>query len=148
MVFQVILGTESTNAVIQIRGIMDTISNEQLYSEITNIKKELEQIRETVAQYQIVKPAHPYIVKMPGYQGGEPMVSSAHVTVRTIVEQRRIGTTPEEFIEGHPPMTLAEYYDALSYYYDHTEEIEQIIAENNAALERVKELSKRLAKKS
>ncbi|MBI5029856.1 MAG: DUF433 domain-containing protein [Chloroflexi bacterium] len=85
---------------------------------------------------------------MPGYQGGEPMVSSAHVTVRTIVEQRRIGTTPEEFIEGHPPMTLAEYYDALSYYYDHTEEIEQIIAENNAALERVKELSKRLAKKS
>ncbi len=126
---------------------MSTISNEQLYSEITNIRKELEQIRETVAQYQVAKPTHPYIVKLPGYQGGEPMVSSAHVTVRTIVEQKRIGTTPEEFVEDHPPMTLAEYYDALSYYYDHTEEVEQIIAENNAALERAIELSKRLAKK-
>jgi uncharacterized protein (DUF433 family) len=78
-------------------------------------------------------------------QGGEPMVRSAHVTVRTIVEQSRIGTTPAEFVQDHPPMTLAEFYDALSYYHDHTEEIEQIIAENNAALIRGVEFAKRVA---
>ncbi len=127
---------------------MSAITNEQLYSEIASIKQELKQIRETVTQYQVAQITHPYIVKIEGHQGGEPMVRSAHVTVRTIVEQSRIGTTPAEFVKDHPPMTLAEFYDALSYYYDHTDEIEQIIAENNAALVRAIELSKRLAKKT
>ena len=90
--------------------------------------------------------AHPHIVKIEGHQGGEPMVRSVQVTVRTIVEQTRIGTTPAEFVKDHPPMTLAEFYDALSYYYDHIDEIEQIIAENNAALVRGVEFAKRFAK--
>ncbi|MBI5300534.1 MAG: DUF433 domain-containing protein [Chloroflexi bacterium] len=81
---------------------------------------------------------------MEGYQGGEPITRNGYVTVRTIVEQTRLGTTPQELVEGHPPLTLAEVYDALSYYYDHTEEIEQIIAENNATLIRAIELSKRI----
>jgi uncharacterized protein (DUF433 family) len=127
---------------------MSAISNDQLVSEIENIKREIRQMKETLAEYSVVQTAHPHIVKIEGHQGGEPMVRSAHVTVRTIVEQSRLGTTPEELVAGHPPMTLAEVYDALSYYYDHTDEIEQIIAENNAALERAKELSKRLAKKT
>ena len=125
---------------------MSAITNEQLYSEIAGIKQELKQIRETVTQYQVAQTTHPYIVRIEGHQGGEPMVRSAHVTVRTIVEQSRIGTTPAEFVKDHPPMTLAEFYDALSYYYDHTDEIEQIIAENNATLTEAIELSKRLAK--
>ena len=127
---------------------MSAVTNEQLYSEIENLKQELRQLRETVTQYRVVQTAHPHIIRIEGHQGGEPMVRSAHVTVRTIVEQSRLGTTPEELVAGHPPMTLAEVYDALSYYYDHTDEMEQIIAENNAALERATELSKRLAKKT
>ena len=121
---------------------MSAITNEQLYSEIASIKQELKQLRETVTQYQVVQTTHPYIVRIEGVRGGEPMVQSAHVTVRTIVEQTRLGTPPEEFVEDHPPMTLAEFYDALSYYYDHTEEMEEIIEENNAALERAKEFSR------
>jgi uncharacterized protein (DUF433 family) len=125
---------------------MSAVTNEQLYSEIENLKQELRQLRETVAQYQVVQTTHPHIVKMEGYQGGEPMVRSAHVTVRTIVEQTRLGTTPEEFVRDHPPMTLAEFYDALSYYYDHTEEMEEIIKEQREALAQAIELSKRIAK--
>ncbi len=127
---------------------MSVISDKQILTEITNLKQEIRQLRETVTQYQVAQTAHPHIVRIAGVQGGEPMVPSAHVTVRTIVEQTRLGTTPEEFVKDHPPMVLAEFYDALSYYYDHTEEVEQIIAENNAALERAIELSKRLAKKT
>ncbi len=118
---------------------MDTITNEQLYSEITNIKQELRQLRETVAQYQVIQTTHPYIVRIAGVQGGEPITRKGYVTVRTIVEQTRLGTTPEELVKGYPPLTLAEIYDALSYYYDHTDEIEGIIAKHNAALERVAE---------
>ncbi len=127
---------------------MSAISNDQLVSEIENIKREIRQMKETLAEYSVVQTAHPHIIRIEGHQGGEPMVRSAHVTVRTIVEQSRLGTTPEELVAGHPPMTLAEVYDALSYYYDHTDEMERIIAENNAALERATELSKRLAKKT
>jgi uncharacterized protein (DUF433 family) len=115
---------------------MSTITNKQLYSEMENVRRELKQLRETVTQYQVAQTTHPYIVKIEGYQGGEPMVRSAHVTVRTIVEQIRLGTTPEQLVKGYPPLTLAEIYDALSYYYDHTSEIESIIEENRQALAR------------
>ena len=127
---------------------MSGITNEQLYAEIEDIKRELKQMKETLAEYRVVQTAHPHIVKIEGHQGGEPMIGSAHVTVRTIVEQIRLGTTPEELVEGHPPLTLAEVYDALSYYYDHTDEIDTIIAEHREALNRAIELSKRLAKKA
>ncbi len=60
---------------------MSTVTNEQILTEIANIKQELKQIRETVAQYQVAQTAHPYIVKIEGHQGGEAMVRSVHVTV-------------------------------------------------------------------
>ena len=126
---------------------MSAISNEQLYSEITDLKKQVAQLRETVAQYQVTQATHPYIVRIAGVQGGEPITRNGYVTVRTIVEQTRLGVTPEEFVEDHPPMRLAEYYDALSYYYDNTEEIEQIIEENRQAGIRGVEFAKRIAKK-
>ncbi|MEW5717663.1 MAG: DUF433 domain-containing protein [Chloroflexota bacterium] len=122
---------------------MSTISNELLYSEIENIKREIRQLRETMTQYRIAPPAHPYIVKIEGVQGGEPITRIGYVTVRTIVEQTRLGTTPQELVEGHPPLTLAEVYDALSYYYDHTEEIDRIIEENRQALQRGVEFAAR-----
>ena len=125
---------------------MSAITNEQLYSEIAGIKQELKQLHETVAQYQVAQTMHPYIVKIEGHQGGEPMVRSVQVTVRTIVEQTRLGATPEELVKYYSPITLAEIYDALSYYYDHTDEIEQIIAEQRLALAQAIELSKRLGK--
>ena len=105
---------------------MSAITNEQLYSEIASIKQELKQLRETVAQYQVTQTTHPYIVRIAGVQGGEPITRNGYVTVRTIVEQTRLGTTPQELVDGHPPLSLAEFYDALSYYYDHTEEMEEI----------------------
>jgi len=124
---------------------MDTVSNEQIYSEIENIKRELRQLRETVAQYRIAPIAHPYIVQIEGVRGGKPITRIGYVSVRTIVEQTWLGTTPQELVEGHPPLSLAEVYDALSYYYDHTAEMDRIIEENKQALERVAELSARRA---
>ncbi|MBI4785553.1 MAG: DUF433 domain-containing protein [Chloroflexi bacterium] len=111
------------------------------------MKQEIRQLRETVAQYQVLQTAHPHIIRIPGVQGGEPIVRDAYVTVRTIVEQTRLGTTSQELLEGHPPLTLAGIYDALSYYYDHKEEMDQIIEENRQALERLTEFSKRIVKK-
>ena len=38
--------------------------------------------------------------------------------------------TPEELVRDFPHLTLAQVYDALSYYYDNQPEIEKEIAEN------------------
>ena len=126
---------------------MSAVSNEQILNELATIKQELRQLRETVAQYQVVQTAHPHIVKIERLHGGEPVVRGAYVTVRTIVEQTRIGTTTEELLSGYPPLTLAGIYDALSYYYDNKEEIDKIIEENRQALNRLIEFSKRIQKK-
>lgn len=118
---------------------MSTITNQQLYSEIEQIKRDVRQLQDAMWQFRVVQTPHPYIIKVEGVQGGEPITRNGYVTVRTIVEQTRLGATPEELVKGHPPLTLAEIYDALSYYHDHTNEIESIIAGHNAALERAKE---------
>lgn len=50
--------------------------------------------------------------------------------VRAIVELWRLGITPEE-IPGHfPHLTLAQAFDALSYYADHQAEIQEYIDRN------------------
>ena len=125
---------------------METVTNEQLYSEIETLKREVRQLRETVTQYQVAPVAHPYIIRVEGVQGGEPITLNSYISVRTIVEQTRLCVSPEEFVKGRPPMTLAEYFDALSYYHDHTDEMDEIIKGHRDALVEVIEMYKRLAK--
>lgn len=42
----------------------------------------------------------------------------------------RMGMTPEEMVRQWNMLTLAQVYDALSYYHDHRGEIDRLIAEN------------------
>ena len=38
--------------------------------------------------------------------------------------------TPEELVREFPQLSLPKIYDALSYYYDHRDELDQEISEN------------------
>jgi hypothetical protein len=40
------------------------------------------------------------------------------------------GLTPEELVREFSHLTLAQVYNALSYYYDHKDDIERELAEN------------------
>jgi uncharacterized protein (DUF433 family) len=42
----------------------------------------------------------------------------------------RQGLSPEELVKEFPHLTLAQVYDALSYYSDHRDEIEREFREN------------------
>jgi uncharacterized protein (DUF433 family) len=66
-----------------------------------------------------------------GPQGRLPaIVVRARTPVRAVVELWRLGVAPEE-ISGHlPHLTLAQVFDALSYYADHQAEIERYIEQN------------------
>ena len=51
--------------------------------------------------------------------------------------------TPDEIVNAHPHLTLAQIHDALSYYYDHAEEINHEIRESN---EFVREMEKKYSR--
>ena len=73
---------------------------------------------------------HRYIVTDSEILSGEPIVAETRTPVRAIVEMWRNGTAPEEIAIGLPHLTLAQVFDALSYYSDHIEQINHYIALN------------------
>jgi uncharacterized protein (DUF433 family) len=73
---------------------------------------------------------HYYVITDDQILGGEPIIRGTRTPVRAIVELWRQGITAEE-IESHlPHLTLAQVFDALSYYSDHTSEINSYIEAN------------------
>ena len=62
--------------------------------------------------------------------GGEPILSGTRTPVRAVVEMWRQGIPPEEIPSHLPHLSLAQIFDALSYYSDHRGEINTYIARN------------------
>jgi uncharacterized protein (DUF433 family) len=73
---------------------------------------------------------HPYIVRDDTILSGEPIIKGTRTPVRAIVENWRLGLSPEEIVVHLPHLTLAQVFDALSYYSDHKDEINGYIEEN------------------
>jgi uncharacterized protein (DUF433 family) len=72
---------------------------------------------------------HRYIVTDDRILSGEPIIGGTRTPVRAIVELWRQGVIPESIPSRLPHLTLAQVFDALSYYSDHQDDI-------NAAIER------------
>jgi uncharacterized protein (DUF433 family) len=73
---------------------------------------------------------HFYIVTDEEILSGEPIIKGTRTPVRAIVELWRQGVIPEEIPNHLPHLTLAQVFDALSYYSDHQEEINAHIERN------------------
>ncbi|MCX6376260.1 MAG: DUF433 domain-containing protein [Armatimonadetes bacterium] len=73
---------------------------------------------------------HCYIVTDDTILGGEPIIKGTRTPVRAIVELWRLGIAPEEIPRRLPHLTLAQIFDALSYYSDHQDEIQAHIERN------------------
>lgn len=73
---------------------------------------------------------HCYIVTDAQILHGEPIIKGTRTPVRAIVETWRLGVLPEEIPAHLPHVTLAQVFDALSYYSDHQAEIAGYIARN------------------
>lgn len=75
---------------------------------------------------------HPHIVRHKDYCGGSPVIEGTKFPVRSIVNYvLRQGLSPEEVVGEFSHLTLAQVYDALSYYYDHKEDIDRELRENS-----------------
>ena len=73
---------------------------------------------------------HCYIVIDEQILNGEPIIKGTRTPVRAIVETWRLGVLAEEIPRHLPHVTLAQVFDALSYYSDHQPEIDRHIACN------------------
>lgn len=73
---------------------------------------------------------HIYIVRDDQILSGEPIIKGTRTPVRAIIETWRMGVSPEEVPVGMPHLTLAQVFDALSYYSDHQDEINEYIERN------------------
>ena len=67
-----------------------------------------------------------YIVQDEGICGGKPRVAGTRMKVQHIaLEYVHMDWSVEQICESHPRLTPATVHAALSYYYDHQEEIER-----------------------
>ena len=71
-----------------------------------------------------------YVTRVPGVCGGQPSIRGTRIPVRAIVGYHKLGLSVDEILTGLPHLTPAQVYEALSYYYDHADEIEAAIQEN------------------
>jgi uncharacterized protein (DUF433 family) len=63
--------------------------------------------------------------------GGEPIVRGTRTPVRAMVELWRQGLSAEEIPNRLTHLTVAQVFDALSYYNDHLSEINEYIQRNS-----------------
>jgi uncharacterized protein (DUF433 family) len=71
-----------------------------------------------------------YVTRNPEILSGEPIITGTRTSVRAIVGLWRMGITPEEILNHLPHLTLAQIFDALSFYLDHQAEINDYIDQN------------------
>lgn len=85
-----------------------------------------------------LKTDHPYIIRVEGMRGGRPIIKGTGIQVALIVKLYKMGESVDEMLLMYPYLTPAMVYDALSYYHDHQQEVEQHIMDEKleAVLER------------
>jgi uncharacterized protein (DUF433 family) len=66
---------------------------------------------------------HPHIVKSADIVGGMPRIEGTRFSVLQVRNWFESGMDFDYIVENFPPLTLAQIFDALSYSYDHPDEL-------------------------
>ncbi len=74
-----------------------------------------------------------YVTRQPEILSGEPIIVGTRTPVRAIVENWRLGMRPEEIPSHLPHLSLAQVFDALSFYLDNQAEINDYIERNHVS---------------
>jgi uncharacterized protein (DUF433 family) len=72
-----------------------------------------------------------YIEATPDVCGGKPRIRGTRIKVSEVAWRHDDGQSPDEIIEAFPHLTLAQVHAALAYYYDHHQEIEAQLREED-----------------
>lgn len=77
---------------------------------------------------RMTKTRHAHIVKRRGARGSVAEIRGTGLDVWAVIGYHQLGKSAEQIREIFPYLSLAQLYDALSYYYDHPAEIDAILA--------------------
>ncbi len=77
-----------------------------------------------------VETGYKHIVQTPGFYEGRPCIDNDKISVHDIAVWSRQGETPEALARNFG-LTLAQVHAALTYYYDHKEQIDREIKEHD-----------------
>ena len=70
---------------------------------------------------------HPYITIDKRRRGGEPVISGTGIRVLDIaIRYELMGMSPEDIIVALPHLNLSQVHDALSYYYEHKNQVDKM----------------------
>lgn len=79
------------------------------------------------------------IVTTDGVRGGKPRIAGRRVTVADVaIWYERMGMNPDEIVLNHPSLTLSDVHIALAYYYEHREQIDAAIMEDDRIADEMK----------
>jgi uncharacterized protein (DUF433 family) len=73
---------------------------------------------------------HPYVERRTGVLSGRPVIKGTRLPIWQIAVRLQLGDTPDDLIEQYPHISAAAIYDAISYFLDHRDEIEEEINAN------------------
>jgi uncharacterized protein (DUF433 family) len=77
-----------------------------------------------------------------GFCGGKPHIAGHRIKVQHIAAwHEQAGKSPDEIAADYPGLTLGDVYAALAYYYDHRDEIDADIRQDNEFAAQVKSAS-------
>ena len=65
--------------------------------------------------------------------GGKPHIAGHRIKVQDIaIWYEEMNLSPQQIVDRYPTITLSDVHAALAYYYDHKQEIQQQIEEDEA----------------
>jgi uncharacterized protein (DUF433 family) len=77
-----------------------------------------------------------HIESTPSVCGGQPRIAGHRIRVQDIYVCHELkGMTPDEILQAYPTITLADVHAALTYYWDHREEIDRHIKDDAEFIE-------------
>ncbi len=76
-----------------------------------------------------------------GAGGPKPRIRGSRIRVQDVaIWHEKLGMSPDEIVQDYPQLTLADVHAALAYYWDHRDEIERRMAEEDAFVEQMRKL--------
>ena len=80
-----------------------------------------------------------HIVSRPEVCGGKPCIAGTRIRVQDIYVWHELqGQSADEIVSNFPHLTLADVHAALTYYWDHRDEIQRQMQEETAFVEQMK----------
>lgn len=82
---------------------------------------------------------HPFVVKNKDVCNGSPIIEGTRTRVLDIaIEYEMLGLSPDDIVSSHPHLNLSKIHDALSYYYENRDELDQGIEQDKKLVARLR----------